>query len=74
MYSVQVKQREEAIHRLEHTVEELRGEIQAKSRHIHDMQENLGDLKADLASMREQKNAAEREVCIIMTCQAYGYF
>jgi predicted nucleic acid-binding Zn-ribbon protein len=72
--SLQVKQREEAIHCLEHTVEELRSEVQAKGRHIHDMQENLGDLKADLASVREQKNAAEREVCVITTCQAYGYF
>ena len=61
-----MKQREDAIHRLEHAVEELRNEVQIKGHHIQDLQETLGDLKADSASLREQKNAAEREVGIVL--------
>ena len=43
-------------------MEELRSDLQMKTRHISELQNNLGEIKAELAGVREQKNSAVKEV------------
>lgn len=47
---------------MEIEVEEVRGELQGKLRLLGDYQDQVNDLKVELASVREQKNSAMKEV------------
>ena len=53
---------DERIRELEFNGEELRAEVQVKTRQIHDLQENIATLKADGNTLRDQKNTAHNDV------------
>lgn len=58
----QVLKQEEHLKEMEYSLEEMKADVHIKSRQLVDVQENLNDLKVDLAGIREQKNSAEKEV------------
>lgn len=60
---MQYLEREDKISSLEIEVEEVRNELQGKVRLLGDYQDQVNDLKVELASVREQKNSAMKEVC-----------
>ena len=61
-FFLQFEEQAERIQHLEYDCEELRSELQVKSRQLNDMRDSISELKAELASVREQKNHAENEV------------
>ena len=63
---LQFEEQAERIHHLEYECEEMRSDVQIKARQLHDQQENIGELKGELASIREQKCHSENEVISAM--------
>lgn len=59
----QYLEKEDRIAHLELELEETRSELGAKLRQISDHQDQINDLRVELASVREQKNSAMKEVC-----------
>ena len=47
---------------MEYNLEEAKADARIKGRQLQEVQDNLNELKVDLAAIREQKNSAEREV------------
>lgn len=61
-YFLQYLEREDKISSMEIEIEEVRNELQNKHRMLEDFQDQINDLKVELASVREQKNSAMKEV------------
>jgi len=55
-------EKEERITQLEFTLDETQNELHNKLRVLSDHQDQLNELKIDFAGVREQKNAALKEV------------
>lgn len=55
-------EKEERITQLEYTLDETQNELHNKLRVLSDHQDQLNELKVDFAGVREQKNAALKEV------------
>jgi predicted nucleic acid-binding Zn-ribbon protein len=47
---------------LEYELDETRNELQTKLRQLAEFSEQINDLKVEVASVREQKNSAMKEV------------
>ena len=61
----------EATRQLEYDMEEVRNDVQLKSRQAVDINDNLNVLKVEMASLREQKNNSDKEVCtVVYVCAA----
>ncbi len=52
------------MHQFEFEIEDLQGDIQRRHKQTCDLQDNMNEMKVDLASIREQKNSADKEVHI----------
>ena len=66
MFWFQFADHEERMHQLEFEIEDLQGDIQRRHKQMCDLQDNMNDMKVDLASIREQKTSAENEVGFLM--------
>ena len=64
----QYADRLESLRQLEYELEEVRNEVQLKSRQAVDINDSLNVVKVEMASLREQKNNAEKEVCTWIYC------
>ena len=64
----QYSDRLESLRQLEYELEEVRNEVQLKSRQAVDINDNLNVVKVEMASLREQKNNADKEVCTRIYC------
>ena len=63
---MQFLEKEDRISHLELELEEAMSQIGTKGRQLSDHQDQINDLKVELASVREQKNSAMKEVSVIL--------
>ena len=59
---LQYAELEGSLHQMEFDTEQVRGELQIKLRQLSDTVNSSNDLKQELAVLKEQLSAAEKEV------------